>query len=337
MSRIKKRGLDYFPMNTDFLQDRLVRRIMKREGDASLAVLLQTYCCIYSGEGYYVEADRLFYDDLADCLYQQEPSDVERIINLATEYGLFDPNLYQKYHILTSADIQQQFLFITKRRSSVSIEERYSLLPAEAAPEVPSGDENVAANPASATFQSENSEKVPDSTQSIAQQSIAQQRKENSLLHSSPENGGTEGAGRKPAEERGEEENSFRKKSGGAGKPVRREWTDADISALNPPQDGINRNLDGLIYNLRQYHIPPSEQYAIILKSNFGAIGHPLWKGFIALRESHGKIRLPGHYLLSLCKQPYILQSRSHSFIFVIKNADFIFPSPHIALYLHCD
>ena len=40
MSRIKKRGLDYFPLNTDFMHDRLVRRIMKREGDGSFAILL---------------------------------------------------------------------------------------------------------------------------------------------------------------------------------------------------------------------------------------------------------------------------------------------------------
>lgn len=73
------------------------------------------------------------------------------------------------------------------------------------------------------------------------------------------------------------------------------------IEQLQPPQDGTDRNLDGLLFNLKQFHIPPQEQYAIILKSNFGAIGHPLWKGFYALRESHGKIRQPGRYLLSLC------------------------------------
>lgn len=70
---------------------------------------------------------------------------------------------------------------------------------------------------------------------------------------------------------------------------------------MQPPQDGQQRNFDGLIFNLRQFKIPPQEQYAIILKSNFGAIGHPMWQGFYALRESHGKIRQPGRYLLSLC------------------------------------
>lgn len=83
---------------------------------------------------------------------------------------------------------------------------------------------------------------------------------------------------------------------------TRREWTDADVAALTPPADGMKRNYDGLLLNLRQFRIPPQEQYAIILKSNFGVIGHPLWRGFFALRDSHGKIKQPGHYLLSLCR-----------------------------------
>lgn len=35
-------GIGNFPMNTDFIHDRLVRRIMKREGDAALTILLCT-------------------------------------------------------------------------------------------------------------------------------------------------------------------------------------------------------------------------------------------------------------------------------------------------------
>lgn len=31
MGRIKQ-GLDYFPLSTDFMHDRIVRRVMKREG-----------------------------------------------------------------------------------------------------------------------------------------------------------------------------------------------------------------------------------------------------------------------------------------------------------------
>ena len=64
MARIKKKGLDYFPLNTDFIHDRAVRRLMKREGDSALGILVEILSYIYAGEGYYVRADRLFYEDL---------------------------------------------------------------------------------------------------------------------------------------------------------------------------------------------------------------------------------------------------------------------------------
>ena len=41
MARIKKKGLDYFPLNTDFIHDRAVRRLMKREGDSALGILVE--------------------------------------------------------------------------------------------------------------------------------------------------------------------------------------------------------------------------------------------------------------------------------------------------------
>ena len=47
---------------------------------------------------------------------------------------------------------------------------------------------------------------------------------------------------------------------------------------MQAPADGHPRNLSGLLDNLRLYHIPPSEQYAIVLKSNYGEIGGKVWK-----------------------------------------------------------
>lgn len=311
MSRIKKRGLDYFPLNTDFLHDRLVRRIMKREGDGAFAILLGAFSCIYADEGYYVCADELFYEDLSACLYEKTAADVKRILALSVEYGIFSAALFEKYGILTSAEIQRQYLFSTKRRKSSVIDARYCLIDdaqadEEAAPTAPgsassapksaptvpggtfpvsgsvlssSGSASSAAE--SATFKPEN---ATSGTHSIAQNSIAQHSTSqhstgNTLLHGSPGIGGAEGAAVPSAEV------EYLRK----------------IEQLKPPQDGTPRNLEGLVLSLRQFRISPQEQYAIILKSNFGAIGHPLWKGFCALRESHGKIRQPGRYLLSLC------------------------------------
>ena len=308
MCRIKKRGLDYFPIDIDFMQNRLVRRIMKREGEGSLATLFGALSCIYGGEGYYVRADELFYEDISTSLYNQTAGDVKRILTLAAEYGIFHPGLFSEFGILTSSEIQKQYLFSTKRRKSSAIEERYNLI--DDAPDsfteqsTESEVENATPKGESVTIKPEN---VTSGTHSIAQNRIAQHRIEKPLLNSSPV-GGTQNADEISAEEEEEELVSsggapdvYIQTTSGNDKPHRREWTDEDVARLEPPADGLDRNPDGLIFNLRQFHIPPQEQYVIVLKSNFGIIGHPVWKGFFDLRESHGKIRQPGRYLLSLC------------------------------------
>ena len=130
MARIKKRGLDYFPISVDFIYDRAVRRLMKREGDAVLGILLEVFSYIYSDEGYYVRADSLFYEDLSAGLYERNASDVERIVRLAVGYELFDAGMFEKHCILTSAEIQRQYLFSTRRRNVSQLEPDYCLLEA---------------------------------------------------------------------------------------------------------------------------------------------------------------------------------------------------------------
>lgn len=379
MSRIKKRGLDYFPLDIDFLQNRLVRRIMKREGDGALATLVSAFSCIYGGEGYYVLTDAFFYEDISANLYHQTAEDVKRILILAAEYGIFDVTLFRECGVLTSAGIQRQYLFSTKRRKSSAIDNRFNLITdeqedddagkqEEAAglfPETSGSETEVSAAlpevsttlPESAMGTSQNVTLIPENVasgthsiaqNSIAQQSIAQRSIEYSLLNSSP-SGRTQDADRESAEGDGEEENFLSSPATPASLaafatftapaafvvpvspavPVssvahassavppsvppassvvplrhpRKEWTDEDICRMQPPPDGVNRNLDGLLFNLRQLRISPPEQRAIILKSNFGAIGHPMWKGFSMIRESCGKIRQPGRFLLSLCNK----------------------------------
>ena len=374
MSRIKKRGLDYFPLDIDFLQNRLVRRIMKREGDGALATLVSAFSCIYGGEGYYVFTDAFFYEDISANLYHQTAEDVKRILTLAAEYGIFDVTLFRECGVLTSAGIQRQYLFSTKRRKSSAIDNRFNLITDEqedddagkqeeaaglfpetsgSATEVSAALPEVSTTlPESAMVTSQNVTLIPENvasgTHSIAQQSIAQRSIEYPLLNSSP-SGRTQDADRESAEGDGEEENFLSSTATPASLaafatfaapaafvvPVspavsvssvvhassavppsvppassvaplrhpRKEWTDEDICRMQPPSDGVNRNLDGLLFNLRQLRISPPEQRAIILKSNFGAIGHPMWKGFSTIRESCGKIRQPGRFLLSLCNK----------------------------------
>ena len=295
MARIKKPGLDYFPLDTQFVNNRTVRRIMKQQGDAALAVLINVYCAIYAGHGYYVEATDLFYEDLADNLYTMDTAGVRRTIRLALDYGLFHADLYREHGILTSEGIQRQYFFSVKRRSTVRIDPRFCLLPPDEAPapapeaakeSVAETPQSVTDKPQSATNKPINADLAYRGTHSIAQNSTAQSLLPPDSPPAPQVPQAAEAGGADPA-------------TGPA--RMKREYTQQDVDALVPPPDGVRRNLDGLRDNLRLWRVPPQEQYAIVLKSNFGAIGHPLWQGFYTLRASHGKIRQPGKFLLSLC------------------------------------
>ena len=216
MARIKKKGLDYFPLNTDFIHDRAVRRLMKREGDSALGILVEILSYIYAGEGYYVRADRLFYEDLSAGLYEKSADDVERIVRLAVEYGLFDAVLFERSCILTSVEIQRQYLFSTRRRSISHLEVGYCLLaddepadnkvdmkeqPAFGSEETEGGKSvSVGDN---VTFIPEN---VTSGTHSIAQNStsehsVAQQSKEQPHFNSPLETAGEKAEGKKIGKE----------------------------------------------------------------------------------------------------------------------------------------
>ncbi len=286
MARIKKKGLEYFPLDTDFMHHRVVRRIMKREGDRALAVLVTIFSYIYSDEGYFLRLDGQCLDDIAAYFYDLTVDDIKRIVEAAVEGGLFDAGLYEREHVLTSAHIQQQYVFIKKKSKDKALLPDLCLLPTDEengkGGEKDGEKEDKAENRDGKTVISPEIEPQRKEKHSIAKQSI-----ENPPLQSPPDGGGAKGT---PDGEDGK----------GCADKGRRTWTQTDIDALRPPADGKKRNFDGLRDNLRLFRIPPDEQYAIIRRSDYGAIGHSVWRGFCTLRDSGGKIKLPGKYLLSL-------------------------------------
>lgn len=128
MARIKKRGLDYFPLDTDFITHRTVRRLMKREGDGAVGILVWLFSCIYADKGYYLEVDDVLLEDIAADFYGFTDEDVRRVVEAAVDCGIFDAGLYERRHILTSAHIQQQFAFVKKKARESLIDPDLSLL-----------------------------------------------------------------------------------------------------------------------------------------------------------------------------------------------------------------
>ena len=117
MARISKPGLDYFPLDVNFLQDRKVRRISCRHHAAGIAALTSLLCLIHKEKGYYVlwNKDTLF--DIAQeaCCEEEE---MQAIIDDCLSVGLFDTYIYKEYGVLTSQAIQEQYhkIIIDSRR-----------------------------------------------------------------------------------------------------------------------------------------------------------------------------------------------------------------------------
>ena len=107
MARISKPGLDYFPLDVNFFQDRKVRRISNRHHAAGIAALTSLLCLIYKEKGFYVawNQDTLF--DISQEVCCEE--EMQAIIDDCLSVGLFDTYIYKEYGILTSQAIQEQY------------------------------------------------------------------------------------------------------------------------------------------------------------------------------------------------------------------------------------
>ena len=108
MARISKPGLDYFPLDVNFFQDRKVRRISNRHHAAGIAALTSLLCLIYKEKGFYVawNQDTLFDISQEVCCEEEE---MQAIIDDCLSVGLFDTYIYNEYGILTSQAIQEQY------------------------------------------------------------------------------------------------------------------------------------------------------------------------------------------------------------------------------------
>ena len=108
MARISKPGLDYFPLDVNFFQDRKGRRISNRHHAAGIAALTSLLCLIYKEKGFYVawNQDTLFDISQEVCCEEEE---MQAIIDDCLSVGLFDTYIYKEYGILTSQAIQEQY------------------------------------------------------------------------------------------------------------------------------------------------------------------------------------------------------------------------------------
>lgn len=126
MARPLKKGLSYFPLDTQFWCDRKTQRLKQRYGCDGICVYLSILCEIYGRNGYYADFDSDFCFDIGFTVGLDERR-VREIVDFCVHIRLFDGTMLKQQRILTSVGIQSRFEEISKR-TLIRIEPAYCLL-----------------------------------------------------------------------------------------------------------------------------------------------------------------------------------------------------------------
>jgi hypothetical protein len=153
VARPKKVGLDYFPLDT--VLDTKFELIEAEFGLQGFAIIVKLLQKIYREFGYYCE-----WDTEVALLFSKRNNVgcnvVSETISSAIKRGIFDKAIYDKYHILTSEDIQVRYISAKRANFSI-IKNEYLLI------SVPENEVSATKTPVSVTKTDVNVETMPQS------------------------------------------------------------------------------------------------------------------------------------------------------------------------------
>ena len=124
LARPTKTGLEYFPLDVNFLYDIKVRKIIKPLGPEAIGVLVYLLAEIYKDNGYYISWN----DDICFLMSDLTGIDEELIkdvVSKALEVDFFNKDKHKKYNILTSKGIQNRYISATEKRKNTNINDDY--------------------------------------------------------------------------------------------------------------------------------------------------------------------------------------------------------------------
>ena len=131
MARPMKKGIDYFPFDVGFFEDKQIKVLKGKYGADGIIVYLYILCSVYRDKGYYLKFDEDFeYIAAADLMMSSEK--IGQIINfLCGRSLLLDNKLFTSDKVITSKGIQMRFQEAVRKRASktaVTVEQEYWVL-----------------------------------------------------------------------------------------------------------------------------------------------------------------------------------------------------------------
>ena len=118
-------GIDYFPL--DVALDTKFELIEAEFGLTGFGVIVHLLQEIYGKAGYYIE-----WTNEVALLFARKVglggSVVSEIVEAAIRRGMFDKEIYDKYHVLTSSGIQKRYFEAVSRRKVLEVDNNISLV-----------------------------------------------------------------------------------------------------------------------------------------------------------------------------------------------------------------
>lgn len=107
MSRTKREGMKYFPLDVDFFSDKRIRRLISNFGADGAAYYLYILCQVYE-KGYYLPYSQDFQEDAALDL-QCARDKISAMTEYLADRALLDERLLREERVLSSHGIQAQY------------------------------------------------------------------------------------------------------------------------------------------------------------------------------------------------------------------------------------
>lgn len=127
MARPRKDGLDYFPLDVNFLSDLKIKKIIRAYGAQVVAVVMSVLTTIYRDNGYFANYDEDLIFIIADEL-KLEDGYVKDVIEKLIEVDFLSKEQKEKNNILTSIGIQERYLKVCERRVKKKLNATYNLI-----------------------------------------------------------------------------------------------------------------------------------------------------------------------------------------------------------------
>lgn len=114
MARPIRKGLDYFPLDINILENMQIRKLKSRYKAFDLLIYLTILYDVYKNEGYFLRLSDDYMYDLSDRADEPEERVVE-VIGFCLRNKLFNRQKFDVYKVLTPTNIQAQNIHAQKR------------------------------------------------------------------------------------------------------------------------------------------------------------------------------------------------------------------------------